>query len=104
MHFPNATWAEKEGTFTNGDGLVQKIRVALKPRGGILPDIEIFRRLGLALGLQLGLDTAAAAFAALSQAVNGYQGIAYRELQNGYGHLRTGTEPGSNATAAAAGR
>jgi formate dehydrogenase alpha subunit len=42
---PAASFAEKEGTFTNFEGRVQKVRKVIEPLGGSLPDGEIILRL-----------------------------------------------------------
>src|SRR4030043_1275786 len=42
---PAATFAEKDGTFTNTDRRVQKIRAAIKPVGESKPDWEIISAL-----------------------------------------------------------
>jgi len=43
---PATIHAEKDGTFTNLQGLVQEIHEAYMPKGQAIPDIEIFRRIG----------------------------------------------------------
>jgi NADH-quinone oxidoreductase subunit G len=43
---PATIHAEKDGTFTNLQGLVQEIHEAYLPKGQAIPDIEIFRRIG----------------------------------------------------------
>ena len=47
---PAASFAEKEGTFTNLEGKVQKIRQAIKPLGQSRPDWQIILQLAAALG------------------------------------------------------
>jgi predicted molibdopterin-dependent oxidoreductase YjgC len=42
---PAAGFAEKEGTFTNFEGRIQRVRKAIEPAGDSLPDAEIIRRL-----------------------------------------------------------
>src|SRR5499427_3082002 len=41
VFLPAASWAEKDGTFTNTDRRVQRVRKVLEPRGQALPDWEI---------------------------------------------------------------
>ena len=48
---PGVSFAEREGTFTNVDGRVQRIRQAIPPGGEALPDWQILQRLGAAAGL-----------------------------------------------------
>jgi NADH-quinone oxidoreductase subunit G len=43
---PSTNHAEKEGTFTNLQGRVQRIHQAYPPKGQAAPDLEIFRRVG----------------------------------------------------------
>jgi formate dehydrogenase alpha subunit len=47
---PAASFAEKEGTFTNLEGKVQKIRQAIEPLGASRPDWQIILQLATALG------------------------------------------------------
>lgn len=47
---PAASFAEKEGTFTNFEGRVQTVRQAISPAGESLPDWEIAVRLAARLG------------------------------------------------------
>jgi len=47
---PAASFAEKEGTFTNFEGRVQKVRKAIEPLGESLPDGEIILRLAERMG------------------------------------------------------
>jgi formate dehydrogenase alpha subunit len=42
---PAASFAEKEGTYTNFEGRVQRLHKAIEPRGESLPDSEIIQRL-----------------------------------------------------------
>jgi formate dehydrogenase alpha subunit len=51
---PAASWAEKEGTFTNTDRRVQRVRQALKPRGQSRPDWEIICDLAARIEKRLG--------------------------------------------------
>jgi NADH-quinone oxidoreductase subunit G len=46
---PSTIHAEKEGTFTNLQGRLQRIRQAYTPKGQAVPDLEIFRRIGARL-------------------------------------------------------
>ena len=46
---PSTIHAEKEGTFTNLQGRVQRIHQAYSPKGQAVPDLEIFRRIGAKL-------------------------------------------------------
>jgi formate dehydrogenase alpha subunit len=47
---PSASFAEKEGTFTNFEGRIQQLKKAIEPSGDSLPDSEIILRLSSAMG------------------------------------------------------
>lgn len=59
-HFvlPACTYAEKEGTFTNLEGRVLRVRQAMDPVGESLPDWHIMTALANALGAQWGYESA----------------------------------------------
>ncbi|MBO9533198.1 MAG: molybdopterin-dependent oxidoreductase [Solirubrobacteraceae bacterium] len=47
---PAAQWPEKEGTMTNSERRISRVRGAVAPPGEALPDWEIFARVGRAFG------------------------------------------------------
>ncbi len=59
VFLPAASWAEKEGTFTNTDRRVQRVRKALEPRGKSRPDWEIICDLALRIEQRLGRPNSA---------------------------------------------
>jgi NADH-quinone oxidoreductase subunit G len=80
---PSAAYVEREGTFTNFQGRVQRFRTAAEPLGEAMADWQSLGRLGRALG---GSDPAFAAtraeqvFAGLSGRVPAFSGMTYRGL------------------------
>ena len=78
---PGLTFAEKEGTFTNHAGRVQKIRRALDPAEQ-LSDGEIFLQLSRRLGMEIppGPFDPAAIFAEISATVPAYRGMTWATL------------------------
>ena len=50
MVLPTASFAEKEGTFTNFEGRAQRVRKAIEPLGDSLPDWEIILQLASKMG------------------------------------------------------
>ena len=59
VFLPAASWAEKEGTFTNTDRRVQRVRKVIEPRGQARPDWQIICDLALRIEKRLGRpDTA----------------------------------------------
>jgi NADH-quinone oxidoreductase subunit G len=80
---PGLTWAEKDGTFTNQAGRVQRIRRAMTPPEGMLSDGEIFVRLAArvrdAQAPTVGFD-ARATFAQIAAAVPAYRDMTLNAL------------------------
>ncbi len=80
---PGQVWAEKDGTFTNHQGRVQRVRRAMSPTEGSYCDGGLFTRLGALLG---GKDPAGARFdaratlAEISEKVSGYEGMSFERL------------------------
>ncbi|HZC68787.1 MAG TPA: molybdopterin-dependent oxidoreductase [Nitrospirales bacterium] len=55
---PATTFAEKDGTFTNLEGKVNRVRPALEPYEEAKPDWEVFAALGTALGCSMEYEAA----------------------------------------------
>jgi predicted molibdopterin-dependent oxidoreductase YjgC len=80
---PSAAPAERDGTFTNFEGRVQRFRPAVPALGAALPDWDVLARLLRRLRAAVPVATAARAehcFAALAGAVGAFQGMTYRGL------------------------
>ena len=58
IFLPAATFAEKDGTFTNTDRRVQRVRKAINPRGSARADWEIISDLAKRIEKRLGTPTA----------------------------------------------
>jgi len=78
--FPLETHAEKDGTVTHPDGRLQRVRPSAGRPGDIRPNWGVLAELSLALGLDTGIDSQPAAFAALTKAVPFYDGITDSEI------------------------
>ncbi len=52
---PAASWAEKDGSFTNTEGVEQEICKVIEPAGQSLPDWRIIGDLALAMGRDIGI-------------------------------------------------
>ncbi len=59
VFLPAVSWAEKEGTFTNTDRRVQRVRQALAPRGQARPDWQIICDLAKRIEARLGRPNSA---------------------------------------------
>ncbi len=85
---PAASWAEKEGTFTNTDRRVQRIRKALEPRGESRTDIEIITDLAKRIEDRLGRPNSAgwdytdaeAVLSEMGAVVPAYRGVQYDRI------------------------
>jgi NADH-quinone oxidoreductase subunit G len=80
---PAASFAELDGTFTNNDGFVQRVRKSIDPVHQSLPDWMIAARLAQELGVDFGFErSATAVFREISERVAGYDGIRYPHLKD----------------------
>lgn len=78
---PAASFAEKEGTFTNFDGTVRKLRKALEPCGGSLPDWEITLRLVQKMNYPMLYFSPQEMMDEIAELVPLYQGVNYADLE-----------------------
>lgn len=76
---PAASFAEKDGTFTNAERRIQKVRTGIKSPGEAKTDFEIFKRFLAALQQDVPA-TPAAAFAELAAECSDYQGIELSQI------------------------
>jgi NADH-quinone oxidoreductase subunit G len=54
---PASSWAEKEGTFINAEGITQKLQRIVAPTGQSMPDWQILRNLSLSMGKEIVFRT-----------------------------------------------
>ncbi|HEX8652991.1 MAG TPA: NADH-quinone oxidoreductase subunit NuoG [Pyrinomonadaceae bacterium] len=81
--FPAASFAESDGTFTNNDGLVQRVRQSIPPVHQSKQDWMITYLLAKALGVDLGFQMSASAiFLQLAASVPAYSGMRYPLLKD----------------------
>lgn len=77
---PAQSWAEREGTFTNGERRVQRFYPAIEAIGESRPDWQILSQIGERLGLGKPKVAASLVFKQLAAEVPTYQGLDYRTL------------------------
>ena len=77
---PAASFLEKDGTFTNFDRRVQRVRPAISPPSGARTDFEIVMGLAEALGAEVGIRTPAEAFDELASVAPIFAGMSHRRL------------------------
>jgi NADH-quinone oxidoreductase subunit G len=78
---PGVSFAEKDGTFTNSQGRVQRIRKVLTIRGDTREDWRILQDLGRALGVLASTDPdPERIFLRLAQSIPAYSGLSYASV------------------------
>ncbi|RMF84919.1 MAG: NADH-quinone oxidoreductase subunit G [Nitrospinota bacterium] len=77
---PSATFVEKEGTFTNYQGRVQRIQKILDPLGMALADWEILQRLASALDVHWSYRSSEEIFQDLASQVPPFAGLTYARI------------------------
>jgi len=80
---PAASFAEKEGTFTNFERRVQRVRQAVEPFGGSLPDWQIIQRLAQAMGQSMQYESPQEIMDEIADSVPLYQSINYADIISG---------------------
>jgi formate dehydrogenase alpha subunit len=94
---PAASFAEKEGTFTNFEGRTQRVRKAIEPVGDSLPDGEIILDLAEGLGSPMPYSSYGQVMDEIEEMVPFYNHLAYADLDT-EGLDWTGMEDGRLGT------
>jgi NADH-quinone oxidoreductase subunit G len=80
---PAASYAEQDGTFTNNDGMVQRVRQSILPLHQSKPDWMITNQLAKELGVDFGYElSASAVFREIGEKVTAYSGFRYPLLKD----------------------
>jgi len=80
---PASSYAEQDGTFTNNDGLVQRVRQSIPPVHQSKPDWMIVAQLAKELGLDFGYELSpSAVFRTIGENVAAYSGMRYPLLKD----------------------
>jgi formate dehydrogenase alpha subunit len=77
---PAASFAEKDGTFTNTDRRVQRVRKGVDPPGEARADWEIIADLATRMGYEMRYRSAAEIFNEIMELTPSYAGISYKRL------------------------
>jgi len=77
---PAQSWAEREGTFTNGERRVQRFYAAIQPVGDARADWQIVAQIGEKVGMGKPAVAAGLVFNEISRVVPQYKGMTYRTL------------------------
>jgi formate dehydrogenase major subunit len=78
---PGASFAEKDGTFTNTERRVQMIRKAIEPPGESKPDWQIIQELSSRFGYPMDYESPRAIMEEIAKLTPSYGGITYDRLQ-----------------------
>ena len=89
VFLPAVSWAEKEGTFTNTDRRVQRVRRSIAPRGQSRPDSDILCDLALRIEERLGrsasagwhYDSPEAIYREMASVAAPFAGITYERIE-----------------------
>lgn len=79
---PACSFAEKDGTFTNTERKVQRIRKAIDPLGQSMPDWEIIRNLSGLMGYEMNYSSPEEVFDEMRRLTPQYRGISYQRIEN----------------------
>jgi NADH-quinone oxidoreductase subunit G len=77
---PSAAWVEREGTFTNFEGRVQRFRAAMEPAGTARPDWDTVGRVLAAVTGEGAPTRAEQWFHRLADAIPAFAGMTYRSI------------------------
>ncbi len=80
---PAASFAEKDGTFSNTERRVQRVRKAIEPVGGAKSDWVILMELMNRLGYEKSYNSPGEIMAEISSLTPSYGGISYERLEAG---------------------
>ncbi len=80
---PAACFAEKEGTFSNTERRVQRVRKAVEPPGEAKADWEIISEIASRMGYKMKYANAEAIFDEMAKITPSYAGMSYARLENG---------------------
>lgn len=78
---PGISYAEKDGTFTNTERCVQRVRKAVEPRGQAREDYEIFCEVMTRMGYPCAYESAKEIMKEISAVTPSFGGINYERLE-----------------------
>ena len=81
--FPGASFAEKDGTFSNTERNVLRIRKAIDPPGDARPDWQIICDISTRFGLPMSYESPKEIFDEIALVTPSYAGLSYERLESG---------------------
>jgi formate dehydrogenase major subunit len=82
---PAASFVEKEGTFTNGERRIQRVRKVIDPPDGIVPDAEQMLRVSEMLGYPMTARTSPEIMDEIARLTPTWTGVSYTKLEKNFG-------------------
>jgi formate dehydrogenase alpha subunit len=82
---PGASFLEKDGTFTNLERRIQRIRKAMEPPDGVLPDWQVVSRVSTRMGYPMHYGHPSEIMDEMSQLTPMLGGVSYARLQQSEG-------------------
>jgi formate dehydrogenase major subunit len=79
--FPDTAWGEEDGTFTNTERRVQRVRRALNPPGETRSHWWVMQELAKRLGKDLGFTSANAVWEDMRKTATSYAGITWERIE-----------------------
>ena len=79
---PAACFAEKDGTFTNSERRVQRVRKAVEPPGEARPDWQIICDLSTAMGYEMDYHDASEIFDEMASLTPSYGGMSFERIDD----------------------
>ncbi len=77
---PATSWAEKNGTFTNTERRIQRIRKAVEPPGEARPDWQIVCQVSTAMGYPMSYKDAGEIFDEMASLTPSYHGMSFERV------------------------
>ncbi len=78
---PDCAWGEEDGTFTNSERRVQRVRRALTPPGEARSNWWMLQELGKRLGVDLGFTSAETVWEDMRKTATSYAGITWDRIE-----------------------
>ena len=79
---PSACYAEKDGTFTNSERRVQRVRKAVEPPGEAWDDWKIFCEIATRMGYPMAYNSSQQIMEEISRVTPSYAGISYERIEH----------------------
>jgi len=80
IQLPAAVYAERDGTFTNLQGRVQRFHAAVPPIGKSLPDLDILAKFAAELGMDLPAASTEQVFEEIGKDVEAFAGMTWQTV------------------------